>query len=224
VSKKPKKQEQPQRRVLILGGDSLYRLLLRELNLDIVSVKTISQLKEEMPNLDLVMFTGGADVNPVRYGGVHTNVSFITPERDEIEEVVFNLCLKHGVKMTGICRGFQFLNVMCGGKMYQHINNHGGVYHEVLYPTTGKISRVTSTHHQLVMLPDNAIPVAWAYPINMSNIYIGPNAQVVEDPDHEMESAIFPEYNTFGVQFHPESHPGPHDSVELFDHFVEKLR
>ena len=27
-----------------------------------------------------------------------------------------------------------------------------------------------------------------------------------------------------GIQFHPESHPGPNDAVNLFDFFIKQLR
>lgn len=190
-------------KVLIVGGDILYRRMLTHMGMELVSVRSIAEFKEIAPELELAMFTGGADVNPVLYGGVHTDISFIDPDRDRVEEVIFNLCLKHGIKITGICRGFQFLNVMCGGKMYQHINHHAGPLHNVIYPATGQEAMVTSTHHQLVMPPKDAVPVAWSEP-NLSDIYIGPDTNSIEGPAHETESAIYPDYNTFGAQFHPE--------------------
>jgi len=203
VKERKRGQEPKPLKVLIIGGDLLYKRMLAHMKMDRAKVQSIAEFKKIAPELDLVMFTGGADVDPRLYGGVHTDISFITPDRDRVEEVVFNLCLKHGIKMTGICRGFQFLNVMCGGKMYQHINHHGGVSHNVLFPATGQEAMVTSTHHQLVMPPKNAVPVAWSEP-NLSDIYIGPDTTSIKGPAHETESAIYPEYNTFGVQFHPE--------------------
>lgn len=105
--------------------------------------------------------------------------------------------------MTGICRGIQFLNVMAGGFMYQHIGNHAGPNHEVYFPYDKSIRRVTSTHHQLVGLPTDAIPIAWSHP-KRSDIYIGPYGDKVESPEHEIEAAIFPDINAMGVQYHPE--------------------
>lgn len=190
-------------KVLIVGGDYLYRALFDELGVVVIEVMTMQELREIMPELKAILFTGGADVDPKLYGGIHKDISMISPMRDKLEQTVFELALKYSVKITGICRGFQFINVMCGGKMYQHINNHAGPLHNVTYPATGKQTLVTSTHHQLVMLPEDATPVAWSSN-NLSNIYIGPNADSIEAPEHEMESAIFPQYNAFGVQFHPE--------------------
>lgn len=200
---KNEKQDQKWPEVLIVGGDYLYSSLISELNMIPISVATVSEFKDIAEELALVLFTGGSDVDPRLYEGVHTDVSFINPARDRLEEVIFNHCLKCGIKITGICRGFQFLNVMCGGKMYQHVNSHAGTPHAVLYPATNEAAIVTSTHHQLVMPPKNAVSVAWSDP-NLSDIYIGPDTRPIEGPEHEIESAIYPEYNTFGVQFHPE--------------------
>ena len=29
--------------------------------------------------------------------------------------------------------------------------------------------------------------------------------------------------NCLGIQYHPESHPGPHDAVQLFDYFINVM-
>lgn len=159
---------------------------------------------EEFKKLDLIMFTGGEDVHPYLYGGIEGGVSGVNLERDKLEMSIFGLAVKHGIKVTGICRGFQFINVMCGGEMYQHINHHAGMRHEAEFPALGKTLMVTSTHHQLVK-PDwgEALPVAWSSP-NLSDIYIGPDCEKVDGPEKEIESAVFPNYGAFGVQFHPE--------------------
>lgn len=153
----------------------------------------------------LIVFTGGEDVHPSFYGGDCTGgFSSSNERRDRREQVIFEHCRRLNVKMTGICRGFQFLNVMCGGFMYQHINNHGiGGLHEVKFLKDGEILDVTSTHHQLAGPNTDAIPIAWAHP-SRSGLYIGPQGHPVDEPNIEVEAAIFPDYNTMGVQYHPE--------------------
>ena len=101
--------------------------------------------------------------------------------------------------------------------MYQHITNHGGM-HDVYYPAIGESSMVTSTHHQLVMIPEDALPIAWAYP-NRSSMYFGPDAKETEGPEHEIEAAVYPEHNVFGAQFHPEFSAQRHLSPEGFEHY-----
>lgn len=186
--------------VLVVNGNNDYVRLLSFMGYNVYTNLNNNLISA----MDLVMFTGGADVHPSFYNGIHKGISFTEIERDFQEREIFNECLKYNIKMTGICRGIQFLNVMCGGQMYQHITNHGGYLHDIIFPATNKIVRVTSTHHQLVMLPDDAVPMAWAYPENRSTCYIGPDTTRLQAPAHEIEAAVYPRYNAFGVQFHPE--------------------
>src|SRR5687768_16963203 len=73
-------------------------------------------------NLDLICFTGGEDVTPSLYGEVKHPLTYNNPERDKHEVEYFNQFI--GIPKVGICRGGQFLNVMSGGKLHQHILGH----------------------------------------------------------------------------------------------------
>jgi len=151
-----------------------------------------------------VVFTGGEDVAPSLYGGKECGISNISPRRDRIEREIFLLCKKHNLKMIGICRGLQFFNVMAGGKMYQHVRNHAGVYHEIIYPAIPERHVVNSLHHQMIVLAKNAIPIAWATPNRCLQWCINESGKISEAPEEEIEAAMFPEDNAVGVQFHPE--------------------
>lgn len=99
----------------------------------------------------LVQFTGGEDVSPEFYGEETHPYSNCNRRRDEEEKEVFYRASSLGIPMAGICRGGQFLNVMCGGKMFQHVNNHGiGGTHMMVDTRTGELTPVTSTHHQMM--------------------------------------------------------------------------
>lgn len=186
--------------MIIVVGSKFYGEPLKDID-NITS--DVGYLLENPEKISLVLFTGGEDVHPEFYGGKDSNICMTNIQRDRFEKKVFEFCKDHDIKMTGICRGFQFLNVMCGGFMYQHITNHAGPHHGTYFKYDGKIRVVTSTHHQLVGLSDTAIPVAWSAP-RRSEIYIGPNGHKIEKPVHEIESAIFPHDNAMGVQYHPE--------------------
>jgi gamma-glutamyl-gamma-aminobutyrate hydrolase PuuD len=158
-------------------------------------VNNTRELLNNPKKVSLVMFTGGEDVHPSLYGGVDSHVLCSTNiRRDEFERRVFGFCRQHNIKMTGICRGIQFLNVMAGGEMYQHVTNHAGLLHDAYFPYDSSIRVVTSTHHQLVSLPSSSIPIA----------YIGAYGDEEEPPEREIEAAIFPKINAMGVQYHPE--------------------
>lgn len=181
-------------------NDISYGWPLKQLD-EVVSANELYSHPEEVK---LVMFTGGEDVHPSLYGGIDLyDLCMTNIYRDDREKAIFGFCMKHGIKVTGICRGIQFINVMAGGFMYQHINGHCNGMHDAYFPYDGITRKVTSTHHQLVGLPDTAIPIAWSSP-SKSDIYIGPHGDKEAVPEHEIESAIFPNINAMGVQYHPE--------------------
>lgn len=174
--------------------------------------------------VEAVIFTGGEDVSPSLYCGRDCRLSYTSEKRDMIEKKVFEFCIKHDVKMIGICRGLQFLNVMAGGKMFQHVNMHAGSRHRMFYPAVKKHYMVNSLHHQMVMLPKNAITIGWASP-SMCYIAYDENGVITSPPKHEIEAAVFPKYNAMGVQFHPEMMGDDEEArifyIEMVKYFLE---
>ena len=103
---------------------------------------------------------------------------------------------------VGICRGGQFLNVMMGGEMVQHIDGHG------LYGTRGlqvldKTHQVTSTHHQ-EMIPN-----------------YGLNPTVYKADDGVVEVVAYRKEQVFCFQPHPE-YFGADSTEALFFELLEK--
>lgn len=100
---------------------------------------------------DLVVFTGGPDVDPEYYGETRHPSCYTDEERDYDDIATYLTCLDEGIPMTGICRGAQFLAVMNGYKLYQHIDGHHGEHH--FWDTKEKvmIQRCSSVHHQSVI-------------------------------------------------------------------------
>ncbi len=110
---------------------------------------------------DLVCFTGGSDVSPSLYGDKQHVYTGISKERDAKEVNLFNTCQGLDKPMVGICRGGQFLNVMSGGRMYQHVESHTRSHH-ITDLHSGETLYVTSTHHQMMMPGPKALLVAVA--------------------------------------------------------------
>lgn len=181
----------------------------------------LKKLVAHPDKVKLLVLTGGEDLHPSLYHGEdQLECCFTNVKRDVLERNIFEFCRKYDIKITGICRGFQFLNVMAGGFMYQHLERHELFrMHDCYFPHINRIMRVTSTHHQLVELPSGSIPVAWAYP-RRSDFYVGSNGDFVdpeEEPDYEIEAAIFPNINAMGVQYHPEVTLPKYDSRKHYE-------
>lgn len=106
-------------------------------------------LVDKLEDADLVLFTGGEDVDPSLYGctkhsKTYSNFVRDLKEKQEFEKVRPNqICL-------GICRGSQFMCVMNGGLLVQDCTGHAiGTTHGIM-STDGKyLYEITSTHHQM---------------------------------------------------------------------------
>jgi GMP synthase-like glutamine amidotransferase len=158
-------------------------------------------------NFKLVQFTGGADVTPSLYGETspegwcHANT-----ERDEVEAKIFSKADRCGIKMTGICRGLQFLNVMAGGKMIHHVAGHTGGKHDVstACETSPGPFEVNSYHHQMCIPPSDAYIIAWSTE-KISDVYIGDRDEEMDWYGPEIEALYIPGVRVVGVQWHPEA-------------------
>lgn len=103
-------------------------------------------------HVDLVQFTGGEDVCPALYNSYCHKHTYFDFKRDLHDYKLFRKARDLGIPCAGICRGAQFLHVMMGGRLYQHIDNHAGKEHEIRDEQTGEIFKTNSFHHQCVMM------------------------------------------------------------------------
>jgi GMP synthase-like glutamine amidotransferase len=153
----------------------------------------------------LVLFTGGADVDPSYYNDTSPNGYCVyNSERDKQEAIIYSHAIEHDIACIGICRGLQFINVMNGGKMMHHISGHeGGGWHTFASPALESAIRVNSLHHQMI-IPAPYSHVIGHCPVNQSDEYIGANDRNVRWVGPELEAAYYPLTKSAGVQYHPE--------------------
>lgn len=150
---------------------------------------------------DLVVFTGGADVDPALYGEKAHPLTHFRPERDESDIKLYKLCVDNGIPMFGVCRGAQFGHVMNGGKLFQHVDGHNGDHS--IYDVIGKrvIHKVSSVHHQMVrrhtgmtVLAENgSATVRWMN-----------DKEKIEGHVMDVEAFFYRDTCFLGVQGHPE--------------------
>jgi putative glutamine amidotransferase len=79
-----------------------------------------------LARMDGLVLTGGADVDPVRYGQVFAGAVDVEPERDELEAAAWGVADERGLPVLGLCRGMQEINVLLGGSLVQHVEGHVG--------------------------------------------------------------------------------------------------
>lgn len=177
--------------------------------------RTVSEFFKDPKSFDLILFTGGEDVDPYFYGDTSPKgYCGSSIPRDFYEKKIFDVAVANGILMAGICRGLQFINCMAGGKMLHHINSHAGRNHNMVTSMHGELV-VNSYHHQMILPPPSAKVIGWAAR-NLSDIYIGAEDEDVEYCGKEIEAAIFPDCRGFGVQYHPEALSDKSDGYDYF--------
>jgi len=184
--------------VYIVDGNNQYSALFTFLGFSIT---------HKLEKADLVCFTGGEDVTPSVYGDKRHPLTGSNVIRDSYELQVFAKAKELKTPCVGICRGAQFLNVMSGGRMYQHVTKHCNS-HYLTDEETGEKIYVSSTHHQMMMPGEGATLVASGNEKGDREWYDGQVAKR-DISDKDIEVLFYPETQSLCFQPHPEF-----DSVE----------
>jgi putative glutamine amidotransferase len=75
-----------------------------------------------LDGVDGIIITGGADVDPARYGqAAAPETDAPQVERDAWEDALLSAAIDRELPFLGICRGMQVLNVNRGGSLHQHV-------------------------------------------------------------------------------------------------------
>ena len=108
----------------------------------------------------------------------------------------------------GICMGHQILSLALGGKTFKLKFGHRGGNHPIKDKILNKIYMTSQNH---------------GYAVDKESLPIGVRVSHLNLNDNTVEGIEAPQKKCFGVQFHPESHPGPRDARNLFSYFIDRL-
>ena len=183
-------------------------------------------------SMEGLLLTGGADIDPARYGASNQGSIDIEPERDELEAAAWVAAEARGLPVLGICRGFQAMNVFAGGTLLQEVGGHAGPgwtsgparIHPLRLDGDGRLAAlvapdgagevpVNTYHHQAVRAADLApglVATGWAAS------EAGDLVEAFERPGSRF---------VVGVQCHPErTESTPAGFEALWQAFVEACR
>jgi len=110
--------------------------------------------------------------------------------------------------LMGICMGHQILSLALGAKTYKLKFGHRGSNHPVRDELLNKIY-VTSQNHGYAVEPSTLPSFVRVTQVNLN--------------DQTVSGFMSQDKRCLGIQYHPESHPGPHEAQALFRYFVEQL-
>lgn len=110
------------------------------------------------------------------------------------------------IPILGICLGAQILALAAGGETFKLKFGHRAVNHPCLDITTGRCYITTQNHGYTV---DEKSLTHTDFQTRFVNL----NDKTVEGFRHKSR-------NIQGIQWHPESSPGPYDTSFLFDQFI----
>lgn len=183
---------------------------------------------KEALECDGLLLPGGADIEPALYGRKREEKCGKPNElRDKNEFEIFNAFVKTGKPILGICRGFQLINVICGGTLYQDITNIKKCCHSDFIKRAKPVHKVTvnentrlfgifrnteigvnSLHHQAVELVGD-------------NLIISATSEDGFVEATELDNHPF----CVAVQWHPE-HMSKKNKLQqlLFDEFVKACK
>ena len=117
--------------------------------------------------------------------------------------------LRGKIPLFGICLGHQLIALSYGAKTYRLKFGHRGGNHPVKELSTGRIE-ITSQNHGYAV--DEASLEGSGLKVTHVNLL-----------DGTVEGLACEEDKVFCVQYHPESAPGPQDSMHLFERFTDLM-
>jgi len=177
--------------------------------------------------VDGILFTGGYDIDPRRYGNQpHPKVEGVDADRDRVEIYLVQALIHQGKPFFGICRGCQVINIALGGSLFEDLSDQftGNIQHDNHdHPRDylAHIVEVKSASRLAQILTNSATGVTSLHHQGVNRLSSELQASALS-PDGLVEAFELANYPYgLGVQWHPEELQ-EHASMRcLFQAFVQ---
>ncbi|TMM03948.1 MAG: carbamoyl-phosphate synthase small subunit, partial [Actinobacteria bacterium] len=123
----------------------------------------------------------------------------------------------------GICLGHQLLCRAVGLETFKLPFGHRGANHPVKDLATGRVEITSQNHGFAVLGPTGERTIDVDEPVRWETDFGAAQLSHLNLYDRTVEGLTLLDVPGATVQYHPEAGPGPHDSLYLFDRFLEQI-
>ncbi len=123
----------------------------------------------------------------------------------------------------GICLGHQLLCRAVGLETFKLPFGHRGANHPVKDLQTGRVEITSQNHGFAALGPGGARTIDADEPVRWETDFGAAALSHVNLYDRTVEGLELLDVPGGTVQYHPEAGPGPHDSMYLFDRFLQRI-
>jgi putative glutamine amidotransferase len=161
--------------------------------------------------MDGLLLSGGADIDPVRYGEAPAGAREVEPGRDALEDEAFRAAMEAKVPILGVCRGLQAINVFAGGSLVQHLDGHESTAYPSPTVTRHRLDLADGSRLAAILGDSSDLEVNSYHHQAITTDRLAPGLRVSALADHadagelvEGVESTDPDRWLIGVQCHPE--------------------
>lgn len=186
-----------------------------------------------LDSLDGILFTGGADLNPLYMGEEPIReLRGINPKRDLQELLLVRLAFDRQIPMLGICRGIQVMTAALDGSLYQDLYTQAITDESPLLKHNQDLARGYASHTVKIEKDSILYQIMQTEKLAVNSFHhqsvkdAGPYLKIcAKAPDGIVEAVESSEYKPIlGVQWHPECFlsSGDNSMMPIFEWLVKE--
>ena len=166
---------------------------------------------EALAEMDGLLISGGADIDPALYGEAAAGSRTPDPGRDALDLEAYRVATARNVPVLGVCRGLQAINAFTGGRLVQHLDDHESAPYPSPGVTRHRLDLVAGTRLGVILGETSELEVNSYHHQAVSRAGLAPGLRESASAPHpeageliEAVEAADPDRWLIGIQCHPE--------------------